>query len=647
MQQSLLSTSAAHGFKDYEYALRKTEDTFRIFVLGDSLAYGQGVRIDESFSKVMETMLNKMSASKVFEVINSAVPGFNAVQEFSIQKTLGVHYQPDLYLLSLCHNDAELRQPVSNDNYDSHINRIWDTEGDTWPFFEASLVRMKETAEANGAKLVVAYFVFCDHSIAPQVPEVLSKTCRRLEIPFTDTSESMTQYEPRRLWVNKIETHPNAFAHRLGAQHLVKFLAEQKFLPEDSKKDERQVIRSVLDSHLTDEQVLRSESLSFPLMRTHSLLRTKRERRAFGKQPENLVTRNEIDSALRKISGLLRRSQILECLDGYDTYLRTVSIQNQIPLFDMKQMLSELETSLFYLDMVHQLKKMLPEMLAQAPENPEAPNLENFGRAVRDLSVFIQLLEAFETNLNKAYNGSLEAYQNIDESECFLAPELARIASHIAGSAIHSNRPFGLFLAEAYRLGIALREASGRLGEILEVYGRITETDFPDADQFRRYRQFVFETADFFLYNMDHFTYCLREVNLEGTTSIIEKIANGTAPLWEGRNVELEITVHGTPVETDYSHLGILWANIVPLTAMQRDTMAIETDNAIHSYRYKFSTGVMGYFVLEFKNCNPNQVRSIRMLLNGRSVRQWVGDDIKRIVDGGMRSELLIVSEGQ
>jgi len=117
--------------------------------------------------------------------------------------------------------------------------------------------------------------------------------------------------------------------------------------------------------------------------------------------------------------------------------------------------------------------------------------------------------------------------------------------------------------------------------------------------------------------------------------------------LWEGRNVELEITIHGTPVATDYSHLGILWANIVPLTAMQRDTMAIETDDAIHSYRYKFSTGVMGYFVLEFKNCDPSQVRSIRMLLNGRSVRQWVGEDVQRIVEGGMRSELLIVSEGQ
>ncbi|MDP7131234.1 MAG: SGNH/GDSL hydrolase family protein [Planctomycetota bacterium] len=647
MQSSLLSTSAAHGFKDYEYALRKTEDTFRIFVLGDSLAYGQGVRIDESFSKVMEVMLNKMSSSKVYEVINSAVPGFNAVQEFSIQKTLGVHYQPDLYLVALCHNDAELRQPECNDDYDAHINRIWDTEGDSWPFFEASLRRMKETADADGARLVVAYFVFCDHTIAPHVPAVLTETCQRLEIPFTDTSESMAQYEPSRLWVNNVETHPNPFAHRLGAQHLVKFLAEQKFLPEDSDKDERQVIRSVLASHLTGEQVLRSESLSFPLMRTHSLLQTKKERRAFGKQDENQMTRDEINSALRNISGLLRRSQILECLDGYDTYLRTVSIQNQIPLFDMKQMLSELETSLFYLDMVHQLKKMLPEMLAKAPEHPEPPDTENFGRAMRDLSVFIETLEVFDTNLNQAYNGSLEAYQNIDEGKCFLAPELARIASHIAGSAIYSNRPFGLFLAEAYRLGLALRDASGRLGEILEAFAGITESDFEDADQFRRYRQFIFETVDFFLYNMDHFTYCLREVNLEGMAATIQTIANGTAPPWEGRNVELEITIHGTPVESDYSHLGILWANIVPLTAMQRDTMAIETDDALHTYKYKFSTGVMGYFVLEFKNCDPSQVRSLRMLLNGRSVRQWVGEDIQRIVEGGMRSELLIVSEGQ
>ena len=47
------------GFRDYEYSVDKPEGVFRIAVLGDSLIFGFGVNLEDTFPKVLERMLKK------------------------------------------------------------------------------------------------------------------------------------------------------------------------------------------------------------------------------------------------------------------------------------------------------------------------------------------------------------------------------------------------------------------------------------------------------------------------------------------------------------------------------------------------------------------------------------------------------------
>jgi len=66
----------SHGYFDLEYTYEKPENTYRIVVIGDSVAQGQGVRKRRTFSNVLEWILNSKSKNKKFEVITIAVSGY-------------------------------------------------------------------------------------------------------------------------------------------------------------------------------------------------------------------------------------------------------------------------------------------------------------------------------------------------------------------------------------------------------------------------------------------------------------------------------------------------------------------------------------------------------------------------------------------
>jgi len=404
MDEMLLGSSAAHGLKDFDYPLQKAPGVFRTFVLGDSLAFGQGVRIDETFSKVLEATLNRRSSTRVHEVINGAIPGLNTVQEYCLQKTLGVHYQPDLFLLTLCYNDTELFQPTDRTQDEEHLRRIWDPEGDTWPYFEEALTRIKRDTDSQGTKLAVAYLVFHYASVAVQAPKLLRELCRGLEVPFTDVGETTRQHPPESLWVNEVETHPNAMAHQMTAQHLAKFLSEEGLIPaEDSTADERGLISGVLGASLNGRGFLPTDSVTKALARTHSLLQAKLQRPPARSRNVARLAKEDIRSAISCLSHLLRRCQFVECLDGYDTYLRTVCIQDHVPLFKMKQMLSDLAFSIYYLSMTTRLRSLLPEMVAQAEDDPPPPEVEPLRKAVDYVTQAAGQIQAFQADLRHVY----------------------------------------------------------------------------------------------------------------------------------------------------------------------------------------------------------------------------------------------------
>ncbi|MBI5675437.1 MAG: SGNH/GDSL hydrolase family protein [Nitrospirae bacterium] len=97
--------SNSHGYRDYEYRYKKDPGAFRIVVIGDSVAQGQGVELRESFCKVLETKLNQSVNNRKFEVIVLARTGYSTAQELILLKNEAFNYQPDLIIWSYMLND--------------------------------------------------------------------------------------------------------------------------------------------------------------------------------------------------------------------------------------------------------------------------------------------------------------------------------------------------------------------------------------------------------------------------------------------------------------------------------------------------------------------------------------------------------------
>lgn len=96
------------GFRGPLYPEAKGPATRRIVGVGDSFMFGHGVGEGEVYIEVLEELLNLFATDTDFEIINTAVPGYNTVMEIETLKAKGLAYQPDIVLIHFVGNDLEL-----------------------------------------------------------------------------------------------------------------------------------------------------------------------------------------------------------------------------------------------------------------------------------------------------------------------------------------------------------------------------------------------------------------------------------------------------------------------------------------------------------------------------------------------------------
>lgn len=105
----------SQGYRDHEHSFRKEPGVFRAVVIGDSVAAGLGVDIEDSFAKVLERRLNQLLAGtgKRAEVIILAQNGYSTSQELYLLEHEAFRYSPDLIIWSYVLNDPA--NPVYHD----------------------------------------------------------------------------------------------------------------------------------------------------------------------------------------------------------------------------------------------------------------------------------------------------------------------------------------------------------------------------------------------------------------------------------------------------------------------------------------------------------------------------------------------------
>ncbi len=105
-QGSTVRTNRA-GFRDKDIPVSKPAGHLRIVALGDSVLFGWAVEQEQSYSSLLEQPLSAACGTPV-EVVNTGVPGYNTVQQVALFKSIGQHFDPDLVLIQVLHNDLRL-----------------------------------------------------------------------------------------------------------------------------------------------------------------------------------------------------------------------------------------------------------------------------------------------------------------------------------------------------------------------------------------------------------------------------------------------------------------------------------------------------------------------------------------------------------
>lgn len=97
----------ALGLRDREVAVPKPPGVFRVLAVGDSVTFGFGVRLEDTYAKRLEARLNAglAGSSRRAEVINAGIEGTGLTYYSHFLRSMGPRLEPDLVLVGLVLND--------------------------------------------------------------------------------------------------------------------------------------------------------------------------------------------------------------------------------------------------------------------------------------------------------------------------------------------------------------------------------------------------------------------------------------------------------------------------------------------------------------------------------------------------------------
>lgn len=93
-------TINSQGWRTPEFTQMKSDDVFRVLVLGDSFMAGMQVADDEIFSSVLRQRLNEAGLGKRVEVITFGVPSWGTDQQYLALRQYGLKLNPDLVVVA-------------------------------------------------------------------------------------------------------------------------------------------------------------------------------------------------------------------------------------------------------------------------------------------------------------------------------------------------------------------------------------------------------------------------------------------------------------------------------------------------------------------------------------------------------------------
>ncbi|HXK22106.1 MAG TPA: GDSL-type esterase/lipase family protein [Myxococcota bacterium] len=108
VHRGVLWRTNSAGFRGPEATPRPAPGVFRIAVVGDSFAAGDGVREEDAYAAQLERRLAASGSGARFEVLNFGLGGLNIAQVFERAARLGARFHPHLFVYGLTLNDIDV-----------------------------------------------------------------------------------------------------------------------------------------------------------------------------------------------------------------------------------------------------------------------------------------------------------------------------------------------------------------------------------------------------------------------------------------------------------------------------------------------------------------------------------------------------------
>jgi lysophospholipase L1-like esterase len=230
------------GQRDHEYALLEPPGTLRILMLGDSLTFGWGVRIEETPAKRIESILNASVTKGRFEVINMGVGNYNTAMEVAHFLSKATAWRPDIVVLNYFINDAESTpkrktNPLTEYSYAAvmfagaldnvsrmyfgkadwkeYYSDLYEPDAAGWSAAQTAIKKLADYCRNSGIALMIVNYPEL-HELDPYPFSSITKAIRNVAqangAPFLDLLPSLRGQDPKALWVSPGDAHPNGAA---------------------------------------------------------------------------------------------------------------------------------------------------------------------------------------------------------------------------------------------------------------------------------------------------------------------------------------------------------------------------------------------------------------------------------------------------
>jgi hypothetical protein len=267
-------TMNSHGFRGPEYTRAKSHNIFRLVGVGDSVMWGWRVSDDEYYLALLQPYLNQSSPDDYnWEIINTAVPGYNTVMEVETFKEKGLHYHPDLVIVGYVGNDLSLPNYIRKEENYFDLRRSFALEFfSSWlthphehfhdglidaPNFESNPSRVPDQykdmvgIEAYRSAMADLKTLSLEHNFQVVVftdgrfPDTLKQILGDLHFPTLEgfavlekyrIQHNIQEYQGSPLTVSRDDPHPSALAHAMLAGVLYNYLKESNILDQIFKR---------------------------------------------------------------------------------------------------------------------------------------------------------------------------------------------------------------------------------------------------------------------------------------------------------------------------------------------------------------------------------------------------------------------------